>query len=130
MGCLWQNEHVLTVSLSGAINYLDVSPAAEQAVKRTIKGHTKSITALAVTADQSTVLSGSHDGVIVHWSAANGGQMDVVRAAGGVAQHKNQVQTIRCDPSAPHLAISCGLDDTLKFIDLHTFTYVYICDAI
>ena len=91
---------------------------------KTIKGHTKSITALEVVyvgSESPIVVSGSHEGLIIHWNSSNG-QMDVVKA-GSVGQHKNQVQAIRFDALNDTL-ITCGLDDTLKFIDVKEFKYV------
>jgi WD40 repeat protein len=127
VACLWQNLHLLTVSLSGQINYLDANPGSSETVLRSIKGHNKSVTALETIkkADASAfVISGSHDGVIVCWNSSNG-QMNVIKASNGssVGQHKNQVQALRYDASTG-LVISCGLDDTLKYIDINEYTYV------
>ena len=81
MACLWQYSHLLSVSLSGQINYLNATPGSSETVLRSIKGHNKSVTALETIkkADSSTfVISGSHDGVIVCWNSSNG-QMNVIK---------------------------------------------------
>ncbi|KAG9508404.1 Actin-interacting protein 1, partial [Fragariocoptes setiger] len=119
VSCLWQEPYLLSVSLSGFINYLDrTNPSKPQ---RVIKGHNKSITAFAVasctTADggdpqQKTLFSGSHDGYITHWSV-DSGEHD--RVSGD--EHKNQVQDMTVASNAVY---TCGLDDTLKAIDLKT----------
>uniref|UniRef100_A0A671KXT9 WD repeat-containing protein 1-like n=2 Tax=Sinocyclocheilus anshuiensis TaxID=1608454 RepID=A0A671KXT9_9TELE len=64
LGCLWLKNHLLSVSLSGYINYLDRSNPDRPL--RTIKGHTKSIQCLTVhKADgRSSIYSASHDGHI------------------------------------------------------------------
>uniref|UniRef100_A0A9J7YZ34 WD repeat domain 1 n=1 Tax=Cyprinus carpio carpio TaxID=630221 RepID=A0A9J7YZ34_CYPCA len=64
LGCLWQKNHLLSVSLSGYINYLDRSNPDRPL--RTIKGHTKSIQCLTVhkTDGRSSIYSASHDGHI------------------------------------------------------------------
>ncbi len=67
------------------------------------------------------ILSGSHDGLIVHWNPING-DMDNMKST-SVQPHKNQVQTIRFDV-ASNIVVSCGLDDTLKFMDINLFNYV------
>lgn len=48
--------------------------------------------------------------------------MDLVNS-GAVGPHKNQVQAIRYD-QANKLVLSCGFDDTLKFIDVNEFKYM------
>jgi len=44
LGSLWQGDFILSISLSGDINYLD---AKSGKVSRVVKGHNKSVTALA-----------------------------------------------------------------------------------
>jgi WD repeat-containing protein 1 (actin-interacting protein 1) len=127
VGCLWLGKHVLTVSLSGKINYLNVSGAeSEPLVLQCIKGHSKSITALEVAAvpglNAPLIFSASHDGLIIHWHSQTG-RMDAVHSSGGVAQHKNQVQSIVYDSFNNYL-LSCGLDDTFKCIDPVSLSYV------
>jgi WD repeat-containing protein 1 (actin-interacting protein 1) len=131
VGCLWQGKHALTVALSGKINYLNTqAEAGEQngagsCVLQTIKGHTKSITALEaanVGQDSPLLFSGSHDGLIIHWHSKTG-RMDVVQQNGSVGPHKSQVQCIVFDPVGNYL-LSCGLDDTFKCIDPVTLSYV------
>ncbi|KNC69317.1 hypothetical protein SARC_18172, partial [Sphaeroforma arctica JP610] len=53
MGCLWTPTELITLSLSGSINYLDrENPSAP---KKIISGHNKNISALAVSQDGSKV---------------------------------------------------------------------------
>ena len=129
VGCLWQNSHLLTVSLSGHINYLNPAAASgsspSEFILRTIKGHSKSITALEVAYTDSAsplIFSGSHDGVIIHWNSATG-QMNSIAGSSAASQHRNQVQAIRFDQVNDQL-VTCGFDDVLKFIDLKEFKYV------
>lgn len=125
IGSLWTQSHVLTVSLSGHINY--INPKAESTndfVVKRLKGHNKSITALEVVGDAGVIFSASHDGLICHWNAQTG-EMDVVEASGGVQQHKNQVQAMRFDEKNG-LLVTVAYDDTLKFVDASQFKYVYV----
>jgi WD40 repeat protein len=133
VGCLWQNDFVITVSLSGCINYLNSAKILSggggdaSVVDRVVKGHSKSITALEIvnkpssfSGNEPLIISASHDGLIIYWNSANG-KMDSIRA-GNIGQHKNQVQSIRYDSGSNQL-VTCGLDDTVKFIDLDEFKY-------
>ena len=74
-----------------------------------------------VNSESPIIFSGSHEGLIVHWNSANG-MMDIVKSS-SISQHKNQVQVIRFDSLSDTL-ISCGLDDTLKFIDVKELKYM------
>lgn len=66
VGCLWQNDHLLTVSLGGMINLysakdLDKSPLS-------LSGHMKNITVLnLLNKSEKMLLSSSYDGVIIRW---------------------------------------------------------------
>ena len=109
---MWQGSNILTVSLSGYINYLN----QDGDIIKTLKGHTKSITALAIVNDR--IFSASHDGLIIGWNAANG---DMNSVSG--PQHSNKVQSLVVD-SASNTLISCGYDDTAKFIDIASMKYM------
>uniref|UniRef100_A0A7N0VA81 66 kDa stress protein n=1 Tax=Kalanchoe fedtschenkoi TaxID=63787 RepID=A0A7N0VA81_KALFE len=66
VGCLWLNDHIVTVSLGGTISVfsaidMDKSP-------RLLSGHMKNITSLSVLQnDPKIILSASYDGLIVKW---------------------------------------------------------------
>lgn len=113
VSCLWQGEHLLTVSLSGFINYLDVNDPTKPL--RCIKGHNKPITVLALSDDRSTIYTGSHDGAITNWNSGNGvnGRVDG-------AGHGNQVNGIR---TVGELAYTCGIDDALRQINIEGNVY-------
>lgn len=66
------------------------------------------------------MISGSHDGLIIYWDTVTG-EMDSIKP-GNCGAHTNQVQCIKHNKSN-NLLITCGLDDTLKFIDLNEFKY-------
>lgn len=119
VSCLWQDPYLLSVSLSGFINYLDKNNTSKPL--RVIKGHNKSITSLTVSkggdtaSDDGKIFTGSHDGYITHWSSKTGEQD---RVSG--TQHTNQVQ----DMSATNdLIYTCGFDDTIRAIDLKSNAY-------
>ncbi|KAK7280350.1 hypothetical protein RJT34_25413 [Clitoria ternatea] len=66
VGCLWQNDYLLTVSLGGMINFysakdLDKSPVS-------ISGHMKNVTILTLlNRSKKMLLSSSYDGVMIRW---------------------------------------------------------------
>lgn len=115
VSCLWQEPHLLSVSLSGFINYLDKNNPSKPL--RVIKGHNKSITAMTVadsqaSGDEKTIFTGSHDGFITQWASKSG-----IHDRVGGDQHTNQVQDMY--PTKDQV-LTCGLDDTLRAIDLKT----------
>jgi len=114
VSCLWQGNHLLSVSLSGFINYLDRNNPSKPL--RIVKGHNKSITALAIHADPGsshrTIYTGSHDGCLTHWDAETG---ENDRCSG--SSHTNQISDMVLDAANLY---SCGLDDTLRIVDIKT----------
>uniref|UniRef100_A0A672MQI3 WD repeat domain 1 n=1 Tax=Sinocyclocheilus grahami TaxID=75366 RepID=A0A672MQI3_SINGR len=108
LGCLWLKNHLLSVSLSGYINYLDRSNPDRPL--RTIKGHTKSIQCLTVhKADgRSSIYSASHDG---HINILHGENEEFVGKG-----HSNLVSRMTVDESE-HL-VTCSMDDTVRYTDL------------
>ncbi|RDD39396.1 WD repeat-containing protein 1 [Trichoplax sp. H2] len=60
LGCLWQGDHILSVSLSGYINYLDFSNSA---LTKVIKGHQKAITAITLSADKKKIYTVDYTGL-------------------------------------------------------------------
>ncbi|MGH0160200.1 UNVERIFIED_CONTAM: hypothetical protein FKN15_038780, partial [Acipenser sinensis] len=107
LGCLWQKNHLLTVSLSGYINYLDKNNPNRPL--RTIKGHSKSIQCLTVHKNdgRSYIYSGSHD-VSHYWDAVTG-ENDSFSGKG----HSNLVSRMAIDES--NQLVSCSMDDTVRF---------------
>ncbi|KAK2583798.1 hypothetical protein KPH14_009698 [Odynerus spinipes] len=113
VSCLWQGQHLLSVSLSGFINYLDVNNPAKPI--RIIKGHNKPITVLTLSPDRSTIYTGSHDGYVTSWNAETG-ENDRVRGNG----HGNQINGMKAAKSTLYTA---GIDDTLRSIDIDSCEY-------
>ncbi|XP_064859430.1 WD repeat-containing protein 1-like [Oncorhynchus nerka] len=108
LGCLWQKDHLLSISLSGYINYLDKSNPDRPL--RTIKGHSKSIQSLTVHKNKGRayIYSGSHDGHINIWDAETG-ENNCFSGKG----HSNLVTKMAVD-EADQL-VTCSMDDTVRF---------------
>lgn len=116
VSCLWQGEHLLSVSLSGYINYLDVNNPDKPL--RIVKGHNKPITVLTLSDDRSTIFTGSSDGAVTNWNSGNGSN-DRVTGTG----HGNQVNAIRAHGD---FAYTAGIDDTLRQINIEANTYIEV----
>lgn len=109
VSCLWQNNHLLTVSLSGFINYLDEKNPSKPI--RVLTGHNKSITSIGL--DGNNLYTGGYDGFINYWNIST---HENARISGG---HKNQVQDMAVSKSK-QLVYTIGFDDMLRSIDMRT----------
>ncbi|KAL0693238.1 hypothetical protein Bca4012_060418 [Brassica carinata] len=66
VGCLWQNDHLITVSLGGTMSLFSADDMDKPPLL--LSGHIKNVTSLAVLGEnQKTILSCSYDGLIVKW---------------------------------------------------------------
>uniref|UniRef100_A0A0B7A8M8 Uncharacterized protein n=1 Tax=Arion vulgaris TaxID=1028688 RepID=A0A0B7A8M8_9EUPU len=113
VGCLWQNDIILTVSLSGYINFLD--PSSPGHPSKIIKGHNKPIMALAVSDDGSRFYTASSDGVIITWDATTSDNDDF-KGKG----HTNQVTDLVLDKG---YLISVSMDDTIRYSSAASLEY-------
>ena len=109
VSCLWQNNRLLSVGLSGFINYLDVNNPLKPT--RTLTGHNKSITSIAL--DGNSLYTGGYDGFINYWDISS---HENARINGG---HKNQVQDMAISKEKK-LVFTIGFDDILRSIDMRT----------
>lgn len=110
VSCLWQGQYLLSVSLSGFINYLDVNNPSKPL--RIVKGHNKPITVLTLSEDRSSIFTGSHDGYVTNWNAGTG-ENDRIEGVG----HGNQINGIKPDGNTLY---TCGIDDSVKQIDIES----------
>ncbi|CAJ1051470.1 WD repeat-containing protein 1 [Xyrichtys novacula] len=129
LGCLWQKEHLLGISLSGYINYLDKNNPDRPI--RVIKGHSKSIQCLTVHKSDGKpyIYSGSHDGHVnilllnystspaSHYWDAETGENDCFRGKG----HSNQVSRLAINEEED--LVTCSMDDTLRFSNINKKEY-------
>ncbi|KAI9321844.1 WD40-repeat-containing domain protein [Dichotomocladium elegans] len=115
VGNLWQGDWLLSTSLSGDINYLDKNTGK---VSRSVSGHSKAITALAIASDD-TLFSGSYDGRVCSWSL--GSQSDHTEAVPFQGEnHSNQVVSIQVELGK---LISAGYDDMIRLGDAEANTF-------
>lgn len=116
LGCLWQKDHLLSISLSGNINYLDKNNPDRPL--RIVKGHSKSIQCVTVHKNEGRkyIYSGSHDGHITYWDSETG-QNDCFSGKG----HTNQVSKMMVNEA--NELVTCSMDDTLRFSDINKKEY-------
>jgi len=119
VSCLWQGPHLISVSLSGFINYLDVNNPAKPL--RIVKGHNKPITVMCLNEDRTKIFTGSHDGFVTYWDAKTGVN-DRISGTG----HGNQINGMKVVGS---ILYTCGIDDTLRLVDLNSFAYTNVNDV-
>ena len=114
VGCLWSGPHMVSVSLSGFLNYLDMDNPAK--VKQVVKGHNKPITALCLGSNRKTFYSGSSDGAIISWDSETGRNERISGPGHGV-----QVTAILQGSGTSIFTV--GFDDTLRQFDSATGQY-------
>ncbi|KAI3370335.1 hypothetical protein L3Q82_025110, partial [Scortum barcoo] len=100
LGCLWQNNHLLSISLSGYINYLDKNNPDRPI--RTIKYPRPLMYSLAIA---------SH-----YWDAETG-ENDCFSGKG----HSNQVTKMLTNDARE--LVTCSMDDTLRYTNISKKEY-------
>ncbi|KAG0164476.1 WD repeat-containing protein 1 [Apophysomyces sp. BC1034] len=106
VGNLWQGDWTLSVSLSGEFNYLDKNSGK---VSRTVDGHSKAITALTVSSDD-TLFTGSYDGRVYAWNYGTEDDKTTAKRLGGES-HINQVIDLLAKEDKLY---SAGMDDMIR----------------
>ncbi|EDO43209.1 predicted protein [Nematostella vectensis] len=112
LGCLWMGDNLLSVSLSGNINYLDRNNPSTPS--RIIKGHYKNISAVAASSSHKKIYSASFDGRIVSW--AENGQGSYFKGKG----HENHIPFMQVVGDE---LVTCSLQDEMRFTPLDTEEY-------
>ncbi|CAB4059195.1 Actin-interacting protein 1,WD repeat-containing protein 1-B,WD repeat-containing protein 1-A,WD repeat-containing protein 1 [Lepeophtheirus salmonis] len=108
LGCLWSGKHLLSVSLSGNINFLDVDNPSKP--KHVIEGHNKPITALLVLPSEGKMFTGGSDGRIAEWDI-NQGSCKRITGTG----HESQVNNIYYDDVTKTIC-TLGIDDVRRTV--------------
>ncbi|KAI3922863.1 hypothetical protein MKW98_006994 [Papaver atlanticum] len=107
VGCLWQNDHLVTVSLGGTISLFSAGDLEKSPLS--FSGHLKSVSSLAVLPGQNVVLSSSYDGVIVRWIQGVG--------YSGKLERKENAQ-IKCFSATEGEIVSSAFDNKVWRIPL------------
>ncbi|KAJ1718239.1 WD40 repeat-like protein, partial [Coemansia biformis] len=106
VGNLWAGDHIVSLSLSGNLNYLRMDSAAPV---RVVTGHQKAITA-AVLAHPQTLYTASYDGRVCTW--------DFAGSPGTAAAVEGSTGGVRVEDAAASgdLVALGSMDDTLRFV--------------
>lgn len=105
LGVIWHKDWIVSVSLSGALNYLD--PANPGTVTKTVVGHMHGIKGLSVDIAHKKFYTGDSGGRLCMWE--NG----LATWFKGKGHNKGLTDVaVNCDGS---LVASVGLDDCLRF---------------
>lgn len=109
VGCLWQNDHLVTVSLGGTISLFSASNPNQMPVS--FSGHMKSVSSLAcfLQDGRKSIVSSSYDGIIIRWIQGVG--------FGGKLKRKNSSQ-IKCFSGVREEFIVSGFDNKVYILFL------------
>jgi WD40 repeat protein len=110
ISALWHDTYLLTASLSGAINYLDV--ANPTTPKLVIQGHMKPIQGFGVDKKSGAVYSGDADGFLTVWSSANGS----ARWVDGQGHGAKAIVGVAVASDSSHVW-TAGLDNRVQYLD-------------
>ncbi|RWV94446.1 hypothetical protein BHE74_00037503 [Ensete ventricosum] len=107
VGCLWQNDYLVIVSLGGTITIFSASDLEKSPVS--FSGHMKSITSLVclLQGGQKVFLSSSYDGIITRWIQGTGYVGKLVRK--GSSQ-------IKCLAAIGEEIITSGFDNKVRIL--------------
>ncbi|KAL8478674.1 hypothetical protein ACS0TY_030524 [Phlomoides rotata] len=101
VGCLWQNDHIVTVSLGGTLYLYSASDLDKAPLE--LSGHMKNINSLAVLkSEPQVILSTSYDGLIVKWVQGVGYSGKLERKA---------ITQIKCFAAVKEEIVSSGFDN-------------------
>lgn len=104
VGCLWQNDYIITVSLGGSI-YLYTASNLDKAPLE-LSGHMKNINSLVqLKSDPKVLLSTSYDGLITKWLLGVGysGKLE-----------RNVTTQIKCFAAVEGEIVSSGFDNKVR----------------
>eukprot|EP01119_Soliformovum_irregulare_P024569 TRINITY_DN883_c0_g1_i1.p1 TRINITY_DN883_c0_g1~~TRINITY_DN883_c0_g1_i1.p1 ORF type:complete len:602 (-),score=207.47 TRINITY_DN883_c0_g1_i1:174-1979(-) len=113
VGVLWQGETIISVSLSGDINYLDQNDTSKP--RKIVRGHNKFITSLAYDASTNRLYTGAYDAAIVRWDLETNNS-ELLKGKG----HTNQVNQMFVQGNE---LFTASMDDTLRTTSLANETY-------
>ncbi|KAF3689576.1 WD repeat-containing protein 1 Actin-interacting protein 1 [Channa argus] len=120
LGCLWQKDHLLSISLSGYINYLDKNNPDRPI--RTIKVRFSNLIRMLIQTGAYRLVTcpGSKDGWIKYLLALNISKISDNDCFSGKG-HTNQVSKMQiCEADE---LVTCSMDDTLRYTNISKKQY-------
>lgn len=114
LGCLWVGEDLITISLNGFLNFLDLeNPGAPP--KKIIRGHNKLITSLTYDPVSKSLFSGDFGARMLQWDISTG-ESDLFSGS----EHGSQVTDLAVSKGS---LFSISMDDTLKISSIEARTW-------
>lgn len=113
LGCLWQENDVISVALSGDIYYLDLNNPSKP--HRIIRGHNKFINTLAYDKGNNRIITADFGGKILSWDPATG-NTEVFTGNG----HTNMINKIQVQGGK---MVTVSKDDSLRITPLSSRAY-------
>lgn len=108
VGCLWQNDHLVTISLGGTVSIFSASDLDKGPLS--FSGHMKNVNSLAVLkSNPKVILSTSYDGLIIKWIQGIGysGRLD-----------RKENSQIKCFAAVEEEMVSSGFDNKIWRVSL------------
>ena len=117
VGCTYAGDQIISLSLSGDLNYLD--PSSPSAPTRIVQAHASPVLAIATDlgAADGSLYSGGGGGDVVAWSESGAG----VRLS-GQGPHKSRALGVTVNGGKLH---SVGWDDCLRSADVGSGSFEY-----
>jgi WD40 repeat protein len=112
VGNVWTPKHIVSLSLSGTLTYLSME---DDTPLRTVSGHQKAVTALAISDDGKKLFTGSYDATSYSWDLKDWSSRRIADNA-----HSNQVSALIPTPSG---VLSLGLDDSIRLLDVDSSSF-------
>ncbi|GLD96615.1 hypothetical protein PINS_up005298 [Pythium insidiosum] len=100
---VWKNEHLVSLSLSGDLNYLDLENPSKP--KKIVQAHQVSTLAMATEPTRGLLLTGSYDGIVNSWHD---------KLASTLTGQAHTAKVTGIDANAAIVA-SIGWDDQVRF---------------
>ncbi|CAI9773708.1 unnamed protein product [Fraxinus pennsylvanica] len=109
IGCLWQNDYIVTVSLGGTIFLYSANDLDKEPLE--LSGHMKNVNSLAVLkSDPKVILTSSYDGLIVKW----------IQGIGYCGRLERRVNSqIKCFAAVEREIVSSAFDNKIWRVSLH-----------
>ncbi|CAK5073862.1 unnamed protein product [Meloidogyne enterolobii] len=107
LGVVWLRDRIVSCSLSGFLNYVDPETLT---ITKILKGHNKSITAMALASDGENVFTADFEGNITRWKLSDGSSERLTPTI-----HKSQISSLKLLNDGT--LISTGWDDTIAFTE-------------
>jgi len=115
---VWAGDEVISVSLSGALNYLDEQNPDKP--KRIVQGHQKSPRGFGFDRVNNFLYTTDDDGVLAQWDMKG----NATWFTGCTRAFENGKGIVACAPTVDgKKVVTVGMDDTYRFHDVKSLTY-------